>query len=260
MAWREEGWGWGWRPYVPVAQRRAQGLREMDRLRKKGVNVKPVKIEGREIARTFWGRAWCEHLEKFSDFANRLPRGRTYVRNGSVCHLEIRERRIEAKVSGSELYDVEISIKTLAPAKWKSLKKRCAGRVGSLLELIQGKLSDQVMALVTHRSEGVFPQPREISLECSCPDYADMCKHVAAVLYGVGARLDTKPELLFLLRNVDPSELVGMNAARAMVAKASGRKGRVLEGEDLTAVFGIDVAGSGNGAAKSPGRRKRAVR
>jgi uncharacterized Zn finger protein len=163
-------------------------------------------------------------------------------------------------VSGSEIYDVGISIRTLAPAKWKGLKRRCAGRVGSLLELIQGKLSDQVMALVTDRAEGVFPQPKEISLDCSCPDYADMCKHVAAVLYGVGARLDTRPELLFLLRGVDPSELVGRDAARAMVAKAPAGKGRVLKGKDLTEVFGIDVAESQEGASKSPRRGKRTAR
>ena len=162
----------------------------MERLRKKGADVQPVRLTGRKIASTFWGEAWCEHLESFSDYENRLPRGRTYVRNGSVCHLAIQKGKIEAKVSGSSLYTVKIDIRTLPPAKWKSLKARCAGQVGSLLELLQGKLSDRVMTIVTDRDEGLFPSPKEIQLSCSCPDWATMCKHVAAVLYGVGARLD----------------------------------------------------------------------
>ena len=135
--------GWGWRPYVPVARRHAQGMLEMNTLRKKGVEVQPVSIDGHKIAQTFWGQAWCVHLEKFSDFSNRLPRGRTYVRNGSVCHLEIQKGKVIAKVSGSELYDIEIKIKTLPDEKWSALKSSCAGQIGSLLELLQGKLSNQ---------------------------------------------------------------------------------------------------------------------
>lgn len=246
MGW---GGGWGWRPYVPVWKRRQDAARKMDKLRKKGVDVQPVVLEGRTIARTFWGRAWCEHLEKFSDYANRLPRGRTYVRNGSVCHLEVQQGRIAAKVSGSELYDVSISISTLHPAKWKGLKECCAGRVGSMLELLQGRLSDQVMTVVTDRDNGLFPHPKEIRLKCSCPDWATMCKHVAAVLYGVGARLDRKPEMLFLLRGVDHAELVGADAARAVVAKAPARKGRILDAAGLSDVFGIELAQGGRKAA-----------
>ena len=149
MAW------YSWAPYVPVAERRRRALRKMEALKKKGVNVQPVRIDGRKIAKTFWGEAWCNHLEAFSDFANRLPRGRTYVRNGSVCHLEIAKGRVEAKVSGSELYTVKVSIKTLAPKKWKAIKGRCSGQIGSLLELLQGRLSDHVMEVVTDRKEGV---------------------------------------------------------------------------------------------------------
>jgi uncharacterized Zn finger protein len=193
------GW-YGWRPYVPVAVRQARALKKMEKLSKKGLCIQPVEIAGRKIAQSFWGQAWCDHLEKFSDYANRLPRGRTYVRNGSVCHLEIAEGAVKAMVSGSELYNVNIEIKKLPDKKWASVKKRCAGQIASLLELLQGKLSKSVMAVVTDRDQGLFPHPGEISLHCSCPDWAVMCKHVAAVLYGVGARLDDKPDLLFLLR------------------------------------------------------------
>ena len=237
-------YGYGWRRYVPVHERRAKAAKQLEKMRGKGVEVQPVAIKGRTIASTFWGKAWCEHLEKFSDFENRLPRGRTYVRNGSVCHLAIRKGEIEAKVIGSSLYTVKIGIKTLPNAKWARIREQCAGRIGSMLELLQGKLSGEVMAVVTNRDEGLFPLPGEIQLKCSCPDWADMCKHVAAVLYGVGARLDSSPELLFLLRGVDHTALAGAEAADAVVSKTRVKGRRVLDARDLSAVFGIDVTGS----------------
>jgi len=252
MAWN----GYGWRPYVPVAQRRARAQRKMDTLRKKGVDIQPVEIEGRKIAKTFWGEAWCDHLESFSDYANRLPRGRTYVRNGSVCHLEMKKGEILAKVAGSELYDLRIRIKTLPTKKWTAIKKRCAGQVGSLLELLQGKLSDHVMEVVTNRKEGLFPLPREISLNCSCPDWAVMCKHVAAVLYGVGARLDRTPELLFKLRGVDHEELIASDAEAAVSAATSRSKSKRLADGELSEVFGIDLDTSDDSGGASPPRKK----
>jgi uncharacterized Zn finger protein len=240
-----------WKPYVPVSVRRARTQEKMQKLRKKGVEIQPVVIEGRKIARTFWGQAWCDHLEKFSDFANRLPRGRAYVRNGSVCHLEIAEGEIRAMVSGSRLYNVRVAIKNLPRRKWNDLKERCAGQIGSLLELLQGRLSKQVMAVVTERDRGLFPLPGEITLGCDCPDWAVMCKHVAAVLYGVGARLDEKPELLFVLRGVDHEELISAEAGRAAAGKidraiagktGGGGGGRHLASGDLAEVFGIEMA------------------
>jgi uncharacterized Zn finger protein len=209
----------------------------MDKLRKKGKNIQPVTIDGRAIARSFWGKGWCDHLESFSDYVNRLPRGRTYVRNGSVCHLDIRPGRLDAIVSGSELYNIDIRIKELKAATWASIKNTCAGRIGSLLELLQGKLSDQVMAIVTDRHHGLFPQPGEITFDCSCPDWAGMCKHVAAVLYGVGSRLDSRPELLFLLRGVDAEELIAAEMALPEAATASD----TLADDQLGAIFGIDL-------------------
>ena len=201
-------WQYGFRPYVSVAHRRRQAAQEMEKRRKKGLDVSPIAIKGRLIARTFWGQAWCDNLESYSDFANRLPRGRTYVRNGSVVHLQIHRGKISAFVSGSELYSVEITISSLKQPHWKKIKTRCSGQIGSLVELLQGRLSRSVMDVVTERGEGLFPKPGEIKMRCSCPDWAGMCKHVAAVMYGVGARLDDRPELLFLLREVDHLELI----------------------------------------------------
>jgi uncharacterized Zn finger protein len=220
-----------------------------------------VEITGRKIARTFWGEAWCDHLEKFSDYANRLPRGRTYIRNGSVCHLEIAEGEVKAMVSGSELYNVSVTIKTLPAKKWRVIKERCTGQIGSLLELLQGRLSKSVMAVVTDRDKGLFPLPGEIDLKCDCPDWAVMCKHVAAVLYGVGARLDEKPDLLFLLRGVDHQELISaeLGVTAAATAGKTGKHKRIAAG-DLAEVFGIEMAEAAENVSDKPaGRRKRVV-
>ena len=242
-----------WRKYVPAAARHAKVHREMNKLRKKGKDIQPIKIEGRTIARSFWGKLWCEHLESFSDYANRLPRGRTYLRNGSVCHLAIRTGRIDAIVSGSELYDVTIRIDRLNAAVWKSVKTRCSGQIGSMLELLQGKLSHQVMSVVTDRERGLFPKPGEIRLDCSCADWASMCKHVAAVLYGVGSRLDDRPESLFVLRGVDTAELI----ATEMTLPGDAATDDSLADDALAGIFGIDLdtdsdTGIGSGGAPPP--------
>ena len=208
----------------------------MEKLRKKGMVVRPIQISGRTIAKSFWGKSWCDHLESFSDYANRLPRGRTYTRNGSVCHLEVQEGLVKAHVSGTELYTVEIKVDGLAGTTWEQVKKDCGGQIGSMLELLKGRLSEQVMEVVCNRSDGLFPKPKEIHLDCSCPDWATMCKHVAAVLYGVGHRLDSEPELLFLLRGVKPEELI---ASELSFGADDGND--VLPDEELSELFGIEL-------------------
>jgi uncharacterized Zn finger protein len=233
---------YGFRPYVPVAQRRLGALKEMEKLKKKGRVVSPVMIEGRKIAESFWGKAWCDNLERYSDFESRLPRGRTYVRNGSVIDLQIGRGKAEALVSGSEIYKVKVDIAVAAPARWTAICRDCAGSVGSLVELLQGKLSKSVMERVCREADGLFPAPREIKMSCSCPDWADMCKHVAATLYGVGARLDSDPDLLFTLRGVDRAELVSTVGADLPLTRGAAASERVLEDNDVAALFGIDIA------------------
>jgi len=246
-------WSFGWRPYVPVAERRARAGREVAKLAKKsGQAASPVRLEGRRIASTFWGKAWCDHLEAYSDYANRLPRGRTYVRNGSVVDLQISRGKVAARVSGSELYTIEIKIKPLAASLWQSIQTECAGKIESLIELLQGKLSSSVMQIVTRPERGLFPTPKEIELDCSCPDWADLCKHVAASLYGVGARLDHSPELLFLLRGVDPADLISKASAAETIRQSAGAEGAAAMSEtEIADVFGIELAA----AAPAAGRK-----
>ena len=234
----------GWPEYVPVAERRKQADKEVAALRKKGRTISPVRIDGRKITRTFWGKAWCDNLESYSDYANRLPRGRTYARNGSVVHLEMGAGTIEALVRGSEMYSVELGVKALGRSRWSAVVDACADEVTSLVELLEGRLSRGVMEIVTDRTRGIFPSPSEISLKCSCPDWATMCKHVAAAMYGVGARLDDQPELLFRLRGVDPAQLIAKSMGRA-AAKASRVGVKTLAAADLGIIFGIEIDDGG---------------
>ena len=246
-------WGWNYRPYVTAAQRRTKAEKHAQKLAKKGTKLAPVRIEGRAIATTIWGKAWCTHLESFSDYENRLPRGRTYVRNGSVLDLQLAPGKVTAMVMGSALYHGTIAIAPLKPARWKAIKAECAGKIDSLVGLLQGRLSDAVMRVITDRERGLFPQPSEIKLECSCPDYASLCKHLAAVLYGVGARLETQPELLFVLRGVDHLELIG--AATDASALAPAGTG-AIDVAHLSEVFGIEIEPLGDGKVEVPVRAK----
>jgi uncharacterized Zn finger protein len=227
--------------YVSVAERRKRAARKLAQLRKRGHEPAPIVLEPRgAIARTFWGKAWCDHLESYADYASRLPRGRTYVRNGSVIDLRIAKGEVRALVSGSEIYDVTIAVAPLAAARWKAVRKECAGQICTVVELLSGKLSSAVMEKLCHRERGLFPGAKQIELRCSCPDGAWLCKHLAAVLYGVGARLDEAPELLFTLRGVDGAELVAAAGdAGALVAPSDAGQGAI--GGDLADIFGIEL-------------------
>ena len=233
---------YGFRPYVSVAARRARAAREVAKLRKNGRALSPIAIEGRKIAITFWGQAWCDNLERYSDYANRLPRGRTYVRNGSVADLQVAPGRVTALVSGSAMYNVQVTVGPVPRARWSAICKDCSGAIDSLVELLQGRFSKGVMTRLCEEKTGMFPSPKDILFTCSCPDWASMCKHVAAVLYGVGARLDRQPELLFTLRKVDQQELIA-TAGSGFSTKGKRPAGtKVLASGDLSEMFGIEMA------------------
>ncbi len=231
----------GWAPYVPVAERRRRAERAMAKRRKSGHPVAPVVIDGRAIATTFWGQAWCENMESYHDYESRLPRGRTYVRNGSVVDLQIAPGRITAAVIGSELYDVTVTVKETPRTQWRSICGDCAGSIDSLIELLQGRFSKGVMERLCRQQGGLFPRPSDIRFSCTCLDHARMCKHVAAVLYGIGARLDHQPELLFRLRGVDETDLVAHVDAALPTSKQRPAADRVLEADDVSALFGLDM-------------------
>ncbi|MFN7683619.1 MAG: hypothetical protein ACK5TG_22325 [Planctomyces sp.] len=248
-------WGGGWGPYVSVSEKKELGRRAAAKLAKKeGRDPCPVQAVGRELAKTFWGKKWCENLDRYSSIANRLPRGATYVRNGSVADLVIESGRVRAIVGGSEAYTVTIRIGTLSSKTWKAIQRDCASGIETLLELLQGRFSTQVMTRLTQERGGLFPEKSEISMSCSCPDAAGVCKHIAAVFYGVAVRLDQQPELLFRLRNVDHLELPGRAGAAAALDEALGvsSQGEFAEG-DLGSIFGIELEMGGVGAVERMG-------
>jgi len=245
-----------WRSYVPVAERRLKAEKKLAKLERKGQSIDPVRLEGRTIAKSFWGKSWCTNLERYSDFASRLPRGRAYVRNGSLVDLQIVKGEIRAFVSGSELYTVSINVAPVAATRWKTVCKDCAGSIDSLVELLQGRLSKAVMDRVCREGDGLFPAPREIELSCSCPDWADMCKHVAAVLYGIGARLDASPELLFKLRGVDETELLASADRHVSLRTPSPVGVKMLDADDAAALFGLEMAEQSGSEASAGGERQ----
>lgn len=233
---------YGWKPYVSAAERRKKAEKAAARAKKANANLSPVTASRGAIAKTFWGKAWCDNLERYSDYANRLPRGRTYVRNGSVIDLKVTEGEVQAQVVGSSLYKVAVSVIAVPGKRWQSISADCAGSIDSLVELLQGRLSKAVMERICTPNTGLFPAPQEIRFSCSCPDWASMCKHVAAVLYGVGARLDEQPELIFTLRRVDAKDLVTQAGAGLPKSKQAPTAGKVLEEALLADVFGIEMA------------------
>jgi uncharacterized Zn finger protein len=238
--------------YVPVVERRRRAQEKVVKLRRKDPTIAPVVIEGKKLANSWWGQAWNRNLESYADYANRIGRGRSYVRNGAVLDLKLERGEIKALVQGSASrpYKVAIEISPLPGCLWERIKKTCEGKIESLSELLAGKFPKTLEELFMAKGEGLFPAPREIKLSCSCPDWATMCKHVAAVLYGVGARLDEDPTLFFTLRGVRVEELISeaiRTKTQTLLDRAGTKSRRVLEDIDVTAMFGVEMA-----AAETP--------
>lgn len=231
-----------WWSYEDVQEQKERLQREIAKRKKRGEKFEALAAPAgsKKLCTTFWGQAWCRNLESYQDYESRLPRGRSYLRQGNVYNLEIEAGKLSAVVAGSELYDTSVHIQPLPDKQWRKIVAQGSGQVGSMLDLLAGKLGDGLMRLLTDPQDGLFPKPKEIRFDCSCPDHADMCKHVSAALYGVGVLLDTKPELLFTLRGVDQAELLS-NASSAAITDLSASGGD-LAGADLSAIFGIDLA------------------
>jgi uncharacterized Zn finger protein len=237
---------YGFPKYVSVAEKKIRAQQAVEKLKKKNPNIAPIIIEGRQLSRTWWGKSWNGNLERYSDYENRLDRGRSYVRSGAVLDLRIEKGTVNALVQGStsKPYKVNIEIEPLKEALWLEIKKACEGKIESLQELIEGKFPKALSELFTAQGTGLFPSPQEISFDCSCPDWAIMCKHVAAVLYGVGARLDENPALFFTLRNVNIGELITEaieGKTKTMLKKSGAKSRRILEDADVIGMFGVEV-------------------
>jgi uncharacterized Zn finger protein len=243
------GWHGDFAPYVPVAARRANAQRQAEKLKKKLGRLEPVVVDGRSLARSWWGKSWNQNLERYADYANRIGRGRSYLMNGMVLDLQIDKETIRGIVAGtaSAPYEITIRIKAISDSDWNRLVQKAMGKIETLQTLLEGKFPEELKDLFFTKEAGVFPAPSEIKLECSCPDWAVMCKHVAAVLYGVGTRLDTSPELFFTLRGVNMDDLIGQVArkeAANLLSRPAAKSSRIIQPtdgnlSDIGALFGI---------------------
>ena len=249
---------WGFPRYVCKAEKQAKAAKKLEQLKKKR-DVKPVILQGSALARTWWGKAWNRNLERYADYSNRIGRGRSYVRHGAVLDLIINPGEIRALVQGSRSrpYEIVITIKKLNKNIWHKISAECGGKLDSLQELLAGSFPASLGDIFMQQDAGLFPGPKEISFDCSCPDWADMCKHVAASLYGVGARLDEDPSLFFTLRGVDMGELIAKSVtkkAERLLETASQKSSRIMENVDLSGMFGIELAGGADSPSEIPGR------
>lgn len=196
---------------------------------------------GTKLARNFWGQAWQQHLATFEHFSGRLSKGRSYLRLGQLYNLEMEPGMVRAEVAGAALYEVAVQVKPMTQERWEQLVVRCTGRVTGMLDLLEGKLSDEVMAVMTGIDAGLFPEAHDVRVVCSCPDHADLCKHGAAVLYAVGLQFDREPAGFFKLRGVRVDDL----CQGASVVLEQKNEGAVeLPDADLEKLFGIDLGGS----------------
>ncbi len=237
---------WGFPRYVSVSEKKAKTTRKLKELSKKNPHLKPVILQGSSLARTWWGKAWNLNLERYADYHNRIGRGRSYVRHGAVLDLQIAPGEVRALVQGSRSnpYSVSVSIKKLREEIWQTILEQCQGMFESLQELINGSFPRAIGEIFTRRDSGMFPSPKEIAFNCSCPDWAGMCKHVAATLYGIGARLDENPDLFFRMRNVEMGNLIRQAITEhkdKLLARASGKSSRIIDETELSATFGIEL-------------------
>lgn len=257
---------WGYPKYVTVAEKKARAAKKLAQLRKKRPAITPVVIEGSALARTWWGKSWNRNLERYADYRNRIGRGKSYVRHGAVLDLKIEGGRVTALVQGTRAkpYEVVIRIAPVKKANWNHIRKQCQGELRSLPDLLAGKFPKALGEIFLAEGKGLFPTPKEISFDCSCPDWASMCKHVAATLYGVGARLDVDPLLFFTLRQADTEELVARAVQEKtgdLLARADKKSSKVLDEADLAGLFGIDMDVKPDfNAATKPRTSKKPVR
>ncbi len=261
MARRRSRRSYGYGPYVSVEEKRAKALKKIEQLKKKNPDIRPVLIEGRTLAKSFWAKSWNQNLERYADYSNRIERGRSYVRHRAVLDLRVEKGKIRSLVQGSvgSPYKVEIGIDAVHPGDWKRVGNACLGKIDSLPELLAGKFPKDLIEIFMEKGRGLFPAPKEIHFACSCPDIASMCKHVAATLYGMGARIDEDPSLFFLLRGVDIQDLITSameESTRDLLGKAQSGDRKVVDTEDLSELFGIEMDdGFASPAEKMKGAR-----
>ncbi len=237
---------WGYPKYVSVGQKMAKAEKKLKQLRKKMPDIRPVILTGNSLAKTWWAKSWNDNLERYADYDNRIGRGRSYLRHGAVLDLKITPGKVTSLVMGSAAnpYEITITIQPVAASHWQSIKKQCQGHLKSLQDLLAGKFPKTLAEIFFTEDQGLFPTPKAIRFHCSCPDSASMCKHVAATMYGIGARFDEDPSLFFTLRGVDTGDLIAdalQGSTDELLSKTRKKTTKVIDDADLADLFGIDM-------------------
>lgn len=236
----------GYPKYVSVGQKMAKAEKKLKQLRKKMPDIRPVILTGSSLARTWWAKSWNDNLERYADYDNRIGRGRSYLRHGAVLDLQITSGKATALVMGSVAnpYKITITIQPVSVNHYQAIKKQCQGHLKSLQDLLVGKFPKTLAEIFFTQHQGLFPTPKDIRFHCSCPDSASMCKHIAATLYGIGARFDEDPSLFFTLRGVDTGDLIAdavKGSTDELLNKTRKKTARVIDDADLSDLFGIDM-------------------
>ena len=234
---------WGYYDYKPKPTK-AEMLAKAEKYRKKNPSCNPIILEGTKLANSWWAQSWNKNLESYADYDNRIGRGRSYVRSGAVFDLSIGAGTVHALVQGTRAkpYSIDIKIAPLKKEKWNAIINQASRKIAGLEELASGKFPKELMELFTNKGDGLFPSPKEITFDCSCPDWASMCKHVAAALYGVGARFDDDPTLFFLLRDIDFTALLKKSVDEKMnnmLKNSDSVTNRVMSDVDTFELFGV---------------------
>ena len=228
---------------IPVEELRRKARESAGKARKKGQELEPVIVKDKKICTSWWGQAWCVNLEQYADYSSRLDRGKRYVRSGAVIDLKVQKGRIEARVQGTRKtpYKVEVRISPMTEEQCQKIIQKCGKKIENMEALIQGSIPEELKEIFTG-ADGLFPTPREISFSCSCPDWALMCKHVAAVMYGIGVRVDENPFFFFELRGIDVERFIDVtleNKVEAMLENVSRPSSRIITDEDAWQIFGL---------------------
>lgn len=228
---------------ISVAELRRKASETTKKAAAKGQSMTPVIVSGRQITKSWWGTAWCKNLEQYADYSSRLQRGKRYIRSDALVDLKIQGGKILARVQGTRKvpYKVEIHISPLSEERCQDIIQRCGRKIENLEALVSGDFPDDLKELFLSEG-GLFPSPREISFQCSCPDWALLCKHVAVALYGVGVRVDENPFLFFALRGINIDRFIDVTLSsktEQMLENAKQPSNRIIENADVADLFGI---------------------
>ena len=212
----------------------------------KNADFEPVIVDPsprRVLCKSWWGKFWCKNLERYADYENRIGRGRNYLRNNAVVDLKIKDNEIYSRVLGGGYrpYFVKIRIDALPERQRLNIEQQASGKLQDLESLMQGNFPKDLKELFFQKG-GLFPSPNEIHFDCNCPDWADMCKHVAAALYGVGVRLDSNPLYFFQMRGIDTEKFVDkivIKKVQKMLANANVESPRIIKDADLLQIFNL---------------------